>query len=374
MYVSERILEQKMKILLLGDVCPTQKTNENFKKGDLETLFSDTKTLFEGKDIAFINLECALTDSENRIKKFGPNLKGCKETAQALKKLGVTVCGLSNNHIFDFGKEGAIDTLRALDEAGLDYTGFGNDYEDSRRDYVVEKDGETVCFIAVCEHEYSYALDDRMGSRPFDPFDSIIDIRRAKDKYDKVIVIYHGGKEHCRYPSPRLYKAAHAMAEAGADVVVGQHSHCISCYEQYNGCHIFYGQGNFNFMMPGAKVEDGWGSCLALEYDTADGNVTFTPIVEYGDCGVEIAKGDVAKDMLRGFAERNESLQNGEWLIGWNKFAESMREYYTGIVSNAFVSGSTETQDANFAHYLDCEAHTDVWRELFPTYNLTNEK
>ena len=33
----------------------------------------------------------------------------------------------------------------------------------------------------------------------------------------------------------------------GADVVLCQHSHCIGCYEQYEGAHILYGQGNFHF-------------------------------------------------------------------------------------------------------------------------------
>ena len=44
------------------------------------------------------------------------------------------------------------------------------------------------------------------------------------------------------------------------------------------------------------------------------------------------------------------------------------------MVKNAFVEGASQTRNDLFGHFLDCEAHTDVWRELFPTYNLTNEK
>jgi hypothetical protein len=43
-------------------------------------------------------------------------------------------------------------------------------------------------------------------------------------------------------------------------------------------------------------------------------------------------------------------------------------------IANAALPESTEKDNARFGHYLDCEAHTDVWRELFPTYNHTNEK
>ena len=366
-----------MKILVLGDVCPRETTNPYFKSGDIDTLFTDTRSLFAKKDIAFVNLECALTESDGAIKKFGPNLKGCKETAAVLRDLGVTVCGLSNNHVFDFGKAGARDTVAALEEAGIDYTGFGENYDDSRQNYIVEKNGEKIAIIAVCEHEYSYALPDRMGSRPYDEYDTLADIRKMKSECDRIIVIYHGGKEFCRYPSPRLYKAAHAMADAGADLFVAQHSHCICCYEEYNGCHILYGQGNFNFIYPElSKLESsvGWGSCLAVEYDTDDKSVKFTPIVEYEDKGVTIAKGEYGKSLMDDFYARCEELKTGKWRRGWHEFAESLRPTYTKIVRNAFADGSSEEEDANFAHYLDCEAHTDVWRELFPTYNLTNEK
>ena len=182
--------------------------------------------IFEESDFTAINLECALTDSENRIKKFGPNLKACRETAQVLKTLGVKLAGLSNNHIFDFGIEGALDSMTALDDAGIAYTGFGKNYEDSRKNFYYEKDGERICIVAVCEHEYSYALEDRMGSRPFDEFETMHDIREAKKCADHVIVIYHGGKELCRYPSPRLRRACRALVKSGADVVLCQHSHC----------------------------------------------------------------------------------------------------------------------------------------------------
>ena len=101
-----------MKALLVGDVCPTEDTNELFRQKDVKTLFGDVVTLFEGNDINMVNLECALTDSENRILKFGPNLKACAETAEVLKAIGVNYVGLSNNHIFDFGKEGAMDTVK----------------------------------------------------------------------------------------------------------------------------------------------------------------------------------------------------------------------------------------------------------------------
>lgn len=360
-----------MKTLLVGDVCPTVDSTPYYAEKNIPALFGDTVSLFENKDLVFANIECAITESENKIAKFGPNLKAPLATAEMLKELGVTVCGLSNNHIFDFGKEGAIDSINAIKAAGLDYTGFGENYEDSRKNYVFEKDGETVCIIAVCEHEYSYALDDRMGSRPYDEYDTMEDIRDAKSKYDRVLVMYHGGKEHCRYPSPRLRKLCQAMAKNGADVVLCQHTHCIGTYEEFEGCHILYGQGNFQF----ASLMDleSWNTLLAVEYDTKSNEINFVPI-RLSDYGISLAKGEDKDTIIKEFEARNAQLHNGEWKQGWHDFCLNNKDGYIYAIRNACNEDSTVRQNHVFAHYLDCEAHTDVWRELFPTWNQTNEK
>jgi len=363
-----------MKTLIFGDMSPTPKTAPLFEKGDIDSLFYDTTELFHDNDINFVNLECALTHHDVAIKKWGPPLKAAPETANTLKRVGVNVCGLSNNHIFDYGKKGALDSIENLEKAGIMHTGFGNDYNDSRNNLVIEKNGEKVCIIAVCEHEYSYALSDRMGSRPYDEYNTIEDIRDAKEENDCVIVIYHGGKELCQYPSTRLRRACQAMARAGADVVICQHSHCIGCYEEYENCHILYGQGNFHFVgFEAIQTPEIWDSCLAVKYDTQSKKIDFVPVVAH-NLGITIAKGDAKDKILNSFNERNESLHNGKWIDGWKEFCQSVKQSYIEIIQNAKSDDLTEKYNNLFGHYLDCEAHTDVWRELFPTYNQTNEK
>ena len=359
-----------MKLLLTGDISPTYVTHPLFKKMDISTLFTDTRQLFRGNDFVFANLECALTCGETPIRKIGPALKAAPQTAQTLKTLGVTHCGLSNNHVFDFGGTGIRDTLAALDGAGLGYTGFGNNYKDARKNLILESNGERVCIIAVCEHEYSYALPDRMGSRPYDPYHTLKDIRKGKDCADKVLVIYHGGKEFCKYPSPRLYQICHAMADNGADLILCQHSHCIGCYEYYNQCHILYGQGNFHFVMP--REEEGWNSGLAVRYDTVSNELEFVFCVS-GDRGITLAKGQERQRLLKEFEQRNHALQSGEWKGGWHLFCEENRKGYVERLTKALSPDATEEEKAIFGHYLDCEAHFDLIRELFPTANQTNE-
>ncbi len=361
-----------MKTLLLGDVSPTVHNAHLFAEQNVSALFGDATSVFEHRDFVFVNLECALTEAEKEIPKFGPPLKAPKETANVLKTLGVDCCGLSNNHVFDYGIDGMLDTLRALQGAGLGYTGFGKDYEDSRKNYTVEKNGERIAIVAVCEHEYSYALENRMGSRPYDEYDTMEDIRNAKKDHDRVIVIYHGGKEYSPYPSPRLHKLCHAMARNGADVVLCQHSHCIGCYEQYENCHILYGQGNFHFVRPDRKRAS-WHTSLAVEYDTAEHKISFVPL-RAGNAGIGLAVGEDAEQIMKEFCERSQKLQNGEWKDGWHAFCHGeAKDLYLTAIGRACLEDSTSMEHDRFGHFLDCEAHTDVWRELFPSYNLTNE-
>lgn len=347
-----------MKITICGDVCPVG-TNDLFIKGEVEELFHDVPKAFADSDRVLINLETALTDQDTPIFKKGPNIKASPLCANVLKEIGITDCGISNNHIFDYGVPGVQDTIRAMTEAGLQYTGFGTDYEDARRNLILEKDGVFVAVIAVCEHEYSYALADRMGTRGYDPYDSLEDIREAKSKYDYVIVMFHGGKEQSVYPSPRLRKVCQAMVRSGADVVLCQHSHCIGCYEEYRNGHILYGQGNFHFTNY-VMDDPQWQSGLIVQLELSDKvGIEFVPVTVVG-YGIALAKGEEKAQLLEEFRERSENLQNGKWLDGWAEFCEKHRDNCLGFLGRAYSENATEYDNDILNGRLHCEAHRDI--------------
>ena len=361
-----------MKILIAADLVPTALSEPLFIEQDMQALFGDVRSLVEDADRLVVNLECVLTTSENRIKKFGPCIKADPRCADTIKKLGVTDVMMANNHVFDFGVEGLKDTIANLERVGLPYTGVGENDTLSRKPYIVQQDGKTLGFINVCEHEYSYALPDRMGANPFDPFLTMRDIRALRKEVDYLIVLYHGGKEHCMYPSPRLRALCQEMVENGADVVISQHSHCIGCYEEYNGAHIVYGQGNFHFYWD--NMRDIWYTSLLVQLEIEDGlKIQFIPLISKNK-GIDIARGEEADKIMSDFEARNVELQNGEWKKGWHAFCESVIPSYHRVLTGLCLEDTEERKTENFAHYLDCEAHTDVWRELFKTWNTTNEK
>jgi poly-gamma-glutamate capsule biosynthesis protein CapA/YwtB (metallophosphatase superfamily) len=356
-----------MRIIIGGDICPNEATKAYFESGDIDTLFGTTKELFASADKTIINLECALTESDTPIRKCGPNLGAKPICAKTLKDFGVDICGLSNNHVFDFGLPGLRDTVEALGKYGLEYTGIGETEQEARKPYYFTVTNKRLSLVCVAEHEYSYALPTRAGVWAFDPFETMEDITIAKENADYVIVLYHGGKEQSEYPSPRLRKACKAMVRAGADVILCQHSHCIGVYEEYKGSHILYGQGNFNFVSHTEHPH--WNSGLLVEL-VIDNKIDFRvhPIV-VTDNGVTLAEGEIKEDILKAYEERKNILQDEEaWLKEWRAFCDSVKQGYINSVTDIFPEGS-DTPKEIFPHYLDCEAHTDVWRELFKTWH-----
>ena len=356
-----------MRILIGGDISVKEDCCALFEACDGYALFGNVAEELKRADAVLVNLECAVTDKDTKIKKIGPNLKAPLNTVKTLKDVGVTHCILANNHIFDYGKAGVVDTLEQLDKYGIKYTGFGDNEADARKDMIIEDGGRKIAVIAVCEHEYTYALENRMGARPYDPYDTNEDIERAKRNADFVIVIYHGGKEECRYPSPRLLKACRSMVKHGADIVLCQHSHCIGCYEEYEGGHILYGQGNFHFVCKAyeerEKNGDMWTTGLLVSLDVGDKiAVELIPCVAE-DAGIRLAKGDERERLLMELEERSRTLKDGTWYDRFRDFALKQERYK--IVP--------EDLREELAHFFDCEAHTDMCREIYKTYNATNE-
>ncbi len=355
-----------MRISIGGDISITDACRELFAAKKTSELFSDVTGVFASCDHNIVNLECAVTDKDTPIKKYGPNLKAPLGTIDVLKEAGVTHCSLSNNHIYDFGIPGLKDTISELEKNDITYTGIGKNEIDARKDLIISGE-KKIAVISVCEHEYSYALPDRCGARVYDPYDTTDDIISAKKNADYVVVIYHGGKEHCRYPSPRLMKLCRSMVHHGADVVLCQHSHCIGCYEEYRGAHILYGQGNFHFVYPSGQNHDSdmWCTGLLAVLDFSDKcEIEFIPTVIDGN-GIRLADESEKERLLKELRERSLSLHDGTWKSHWNEFCVENKAMYERPLNPEMTDW--------FAHGLDCEAHSDVWRELYKTWHVAGE-
>ena len=264
-------MEQKHSIVIVGDLFPTEQNISYFTKGNVNALFGEKIVqLFKDADFRVCNLEGALTDHPDKSKKTGPVKLATKSAVEAYKKLGIDYCMLANNHATDGGHQGMLDTMKTLDEAGINYIGAGKNEKEIVRSFVKELCGMRIGFYNVSETMYNKPSKDKAGAWLYDEYVVCKELEQLKKECDYLIVIYHGGIEKFHYPSPETRKRFYRMADNGADMILSQHTHCVGCEEYYNGSYLLYGQGDFLLKNFAPGLTD---SGLIVELVIEDGKV-----------------------------------------------------------------------------------------------------
>ena len=295
-----------MKILISGDTAPTESNRALFEAGDIQALFGqELVEIFHSADCRIANLESPLCNHSTPINKCGPCLRGTPASADVLRALGVDAVTLANNHILDHGVQGLNSTWSALDQAGIRHFGAGNTLAESAEPYIAKVGEKRIGVYGCAEHEFSIASPDNPGANPFDPLDSFDHVAELARHCDGVIVLYHGGIEYYRYPSPYLQKVCRKFIEKGASLVICQHSHCVGCEERYRQGVILYGQGNF-LLDRGEREERK--TALLVRADETLKRVDYIPVVKASN-GVRLANKMEADAILQAFADRNREIQ-----------------------------------------------------------------
>lgn len=312
-----------MRMIIGADIVPTKSNIAEFVAGDAKTLVgTELYEILESADYRIFNLEVPLTDVEAPIEKCGPNLIAPANSVNGIKSLGVNFLTLANNHILDQGTQGLTSTVKVLDDAGIAFAGVGNTLHEAAQPYLVDLDGTKVGIYCCAEHEFSIATETTAGANPFDPLESLDHVANLKSQCDYVIVLYHGGKEHYRYPSPGLQKTCRKIAEKGADLVVCQHSHCIGCEEKWGDSTIVYGQGNFLFDDSDSEY---WQTSLLIELDLPSREIRYVPLAKHANT-VRLAGAETEK-ILAAFHARSEEIVNPEIVRErYAQFATEMRD------------------------------------------------
>lgn len=370
-----------MKILIGADLVPTDTNAALFAEGDAQTLVGkELQELLKSADCRIFNLEVPLTDTKTPLKKSGPALIAPTNTIAGYKALGVDCLTMANNHIMDQKSEGFFSTLKVLDDAGIAHVGGGKNLSEAAKPFILELEGKKIGIYACAENEFSIAGEEKAGANPIDPWESPDHVSALKAKCDYVIVLYHGGKEHYRYPSPGLQKACRKLVEKGADLILCQHSHCIGCEEKYLHGTIVYGQGNFLF---DHSTREHWQTGLLVQIGD-NFEISYIPLRKQENL-VRMAQGEDAKNILSEFHKRGEEIQDPETLKKhYIAFSKTMGQDYLTILggkeSKPFVAANkllggklrkrrnkkryVSRNALAVENYLRCEAH----RELLITF------
>ena len=239
-------MEVTGKLVIVGDCFPVPSNFSKFAKGDLISLFGEKiLELFNNSDYRICNLEGALTDSPSLCEKTGPVLIAPTNTIKTFQALGIDCCTLANNHITDAGAKGLRDTISVLDRAGIEHIGAGT-REIRHYTFFCVQDYK-ICLYNVGETMYNAPSDTKPGAFLYDEYIVCNELRALEKECDFLIVVYHGGAEKFRFPTPQMRTRFHRMVDCGANMILAQHTHCVGCEEYYNGAYLLYGQGNFLF-------------------------------------------------------------------------------------------------------------------------------
>lgn len=366
-----------MSILIGADVVPTQTNLELFNQGDARSLVGDDLyEVLQSASYRIFNMEVPLTDTTAPILKVGPSFSAPTTAVNGYKALGVDLLTLANNHILDQGEVGLASAIATLDRQKINHVGAGANLEEAKKPFIFHVNGKAVGVYACVEHEFSFATDKRGGANPFEPLYSLDDVSQLKQSTDYVIVLYHGGREQYRYPSPRLQKVCRRFIEKGADLVICQHSHCIGCEEKYGEGTIVYGQGNFLF----DRVDNEyWNTSILISIDESM-QVHYLPLVRAQN-GVRIADENTGRDILAAFHQRSDEIQTPGFIeSNYNEEVKLHAKFYlntlTGRKSVVFKIIDRLSHGALFKkffhrrfprketallmNYIQCEAHSEL--------------
>jgi poly-gamma-glutamate capsule biosynthesis protein CapA/YwtB (metallophosphatase superfamily) len=150
-----------------------------------------------------------------------------------LRDAGIDAVTLANNHIRNGGDRGVVETCQNLDKAGLAHTGAGVDVSAARRPAWLQAGGLRVAVLGYSAiNQNNWATADRAGAAPLDVASVTADIRAARAAgADVVIVMPHWGQEYTYYLSREQKAQAAAFVDAGADLVLGSHSHWVGAIQ-----------------------------------------------------------------------------------------------------------------------------------------------
>lgn len=199
--------------------------------GDLNFLTRNVIDILENDDMTIVNFEGTLTTAPVYKTRNDFVFSAPPEYVNILKNGSIEAVALQNNHVLDHGESGLAETKSVLDSAGIVWS-------DANHIGVYEVHGISIAMLSY--QQYRDQLEELLVKVPND-------VAAAKARYDIVIVSFHWGQELDYKPNSNQIKLGRTTIDAGADLVLGHHSHRINPIEYYNGRYIVYSLGNFSF-------------------------------------------------------------------------------------------------------------------------------
>lgn len=235
------------------DWCTTDYRNS---RESLEDCFSeDLLEIMRESDIMIMNNEFIYMEEGRSEALSGKayTFRAEPEDVELLEVFGVDGVTLANNHVYDFGETGLLDTMKYLNEAGIPYVGAGENIDEASKILYYVANGRKVAIVSASQIEKTFqytkeATETAAGVlKTLNPDKFLRVIEIAAENSDYVIAVPHWGTEGTLYPDASQRMLAESFVRAGADVIIGGHPHRLQGAAYVEGVPVAYSLGNFWF-------------------------------------------------------------------------------------------------------------------------------
>jgi hypothetical protein len=365
-----------IKLIITGDFCPQERVQNIILSGNFNSLYNDFLPHLADSDLNITNLESPLAGVKTPVVKIGPNHIAKEMCVDALVYGNFNILTLSNNHIYDQGEDGLNSTFQLCNKNNIDYVGAGRNIEEASKVLFRQIKNKKLAFLNFSENEFSTATNSKAGSNPLNPVKNYYSIKSARENSDYVIVIVHGGHEGYSLPSNRMIETYRFFIDAGANIVIGHHTHCFSGHENYGGGLIFYSLGNFIFDSDDFRNND-WNYGYAVKFLFEDDSISFD-LLPYRQCddrpGIFLLNSTEMLDFEAKIKKLNNMIGSPELLQKeWEKLIMQRKNFYTvnfEVFSSRFYRALrsrnllpgllSKKKKLQVLSLIRCEAHRDL--------------
>lgn len=242
------------------------------RRGSIRACFSEeTLREMEEADIFMLNNEFTYTNRGEPTPEKAFTFRAKPENALMLHELGVDIVSLANNHAYDYGEISLLDSLTTLEGIDMPYVGAGRNLADASETVYFQAGNQKIAFLSATQIERMTPPSTK-GATESAPgvfrclsekliFDKI---KEASENSDFVVAYIHWGTEKTDQPDWSQPGMAKSLAEAGADLIIGDHPHVLQPLANVEGVPTIYSLGNYwfnsstlNTCLVKVKVKDG---------------------------------------------------------------------------------------------------------------------
>lgn len=239
---------KSVSIGMAGDVMIGRLVNECLDDVEPAYIWGNTLPLLQSTDLNLINLEAALTTSQEAVPKVF-NFKADPKKARCLAEGSAHVVNIANNHILDYSESGLLETLETLDNAHIQHVGAGKNIEEASKPVIRVVKGVKIGILGCTDNESDWiATDSHPGTRYLTVGNLKAlskDIEDLRSQVDILILSIHWGPNMKERPSRGFIQFAHHLIDIGVDIIHGHSAHIFQGVELYKSKLILYDTGDF---------------------------------------------------------------------------------------------------------------------------------